>query len=83
MYGGRAGGAEGAGGEGERPAGDDLVVDEQHLGARRAVGWASGSGRQAKRRETAATRWAEFIAPRPGGTEASTIAKRPTTGTWR
>ena len=32
-YGGRAGGAQVAGGEGEGPAGHDLVVDEQHLGA--------------------------------------------------
>ena len=38
MYGGGAGGAEVAGREGEGPAGDDLVVDEQHLGAVERVG---------------------------------------------
>ena len=38
MYGGGAGGAEVAGSEGEGPAGDGLVVDEQHLGAVERVG---------------------------------------------
>ncbi len=74
MYGGGAGGAEVAGSEGEGPAGDGLVVDEQHLGADESVGRASGDGRQANRRLTAATRWAELTAPRPGGTESSTMA---------
>ena len=39
--------------------------------------------RGSQRRPTAATRWAELTAPRPGATSGSTIAQRPTTGTWR
>ena len=68
--GGRAGLAERAGGEGEGPAGDDQVVDQQHP-ARRDVALPA-----ANRRVTAATRWAELAAPRPGPTEGSTIANR-------
>ena len=74
MYAGGAGGPEVAGGQGEGPAGDHLVVDEQHLGNTCASAAASGDGRQLNRRLTAATRWAELTAPRPGGTEWSTMA---------
>ena len=46
-------------------------------------GGASGAGRHADRRVTALTRWAELTAPRPGGIDASTIAKVPAIGTFR
>ena len=60
---GRTGGPQRPGGEGERPPGDDEVVDEQD---RPRPSRAPGSASSAKRRPTAATRWAEFIAPWPG-----------------
>ena len=74
---GRAGRPDRAGGEGQRPAGDDLVVDEEDPRAvgRRRPGASSG----ARRRRPAGRSW-----PRPG--PARRRGRRspsgPTTGTW-